>query len=90
VPPIEYVYMPEVRLNMGIPKIYEKSEGEKTTALLKDRRRRSEGGGEVNGSQSKFLYKNWSMSQVQILKPKPCKEVMNTPTNSIEMIPSKL
>jgi hypothetical protein len=46
--------------------------------------------GGVNGSQSKFLYKNWHMSQVQTQKPKPYKKEMNTPTNIIEMIPSKL
>jgi hypothetical protein len=44
----------------------------------------------VNGSQSKFLYKNWPMSQVQTPKPKPYKKVMNTPTNSIEMTPLKV
>jgi hypothetical protein len=44
----------------------------------------------VNGSQSKLLFKNWPMSQVQIPKPKPYKKVMNTPTNIIEMTPSKL
>jgi hypothetical protein len=47
-------------------------------------------GGGVNGSQSKFFCKNWAMSQVQTPKPKPYKKVMNTPTNIIEMIPSKL
>jgi hypothetical protein len=30
------------------------------------------------------------MSQVQSLKPKHYKNVMNTPTNSVEMIPSML
>jgi hypothetical protein len=44
----------------------------------------------VNGSQIKFFCKNWPMSQVQTLKPEPYKKVMNTPTNSIEIIPSKL
>jgi hypothetical protein len=43
--------------------------------------------GGVNGSQSKFLCKNWPMSQVQTPKPKPYKKVMNTPTNIIEMTP---
>jgi hypothetical protein len=47
-------------------------------------------GGGVNGNQSKFLYKNWPMSQVQTPKPKSYKKVINTPTNSIEMISSKL
>jgi hypothetical protein len=47
-------------------------------------------GGGVNGSQSKFLCKNWPMSQVETPNPKPYKKVMNTPTNSIEMIPQKL
>jgi hypothetical protein len=46
--------------------------------------------GRVNESQSKFLCKNSPMSQVQTPKRKPYKKVMNTPTNSIEMIPSKL
>jgi hypothetical protein len=47
-------------------------------------------GGGMNGSQSKFLCKNWLMSQVQTPNPKPYKKVINTPTNSIEMLPSKL
>jgi hypothetical protein len=47
-------------------------------------------GGGVNESQSKFLYKNWPISQVQTSKSKPYKKVINTPTNSIEMILSKL
>jgi hypothetical protein len=42
--------------------------------------------GGVNGSRIKFFCKNWPMSQVQIARPKPYKKVMNTPTNSIEMI----
>jgi hypothetical protein len=54
---------------------------------LKDQRRRPEG---VNESQSKFLYETRPMPQVQTPKLKPYKKVMNTPTNSIEMIPSKL
>jgi hypothetical protein len=49
------------------------------------------GGGEgVNGSLIKFFCKNGPMSQVQIPKQKPYKKVMNTPTNRVEMIPSKL
>jgi hypothetical protein len=44
----------------------------------------------VNESQSKFLCKNWPMSQVQTPKSKPYKKVMNTPTNNIEMVSSKL
>jgi hypothetical protein len=44
----------------------------------------------VNGSQSKFFYETRPMSQVQTTKLKPCKKVMNTPINNIEMIYSKL
>jgi hypothetical protein len=60
---------------------------EQLKKYVKDRRRRPEG---VNGSQSKFLCKNWPMSQVQTPKLKSYMKVMNTPTNIIEMIPSKL
>jgi hypothetical protein len=42
--------------------------------------------GGVKGSQSKFLEENWPMSQVQTPKPKPYKNVMNTPTNSVDKI----
>jgi hypothetical protein len=44
----------------------------------------------VNGSRIKFFCKNRYMSQVQTLKPKSCKKVVNTPTNSVQKIPSKL
>jgi hypothetical protein len=44
----------------------------------------------VNESQSKFLYKNWHTSKVQTPKSTSYKKVMNTSTNNIEMIPSKL
>jgi hypothetical protein len=47
-------------------------------------------GGGVNGSLIKFFCKNLPMSQVQTPKPKPYKKVMNTSTNSAEMISSKL
>jgi hypothetical protein len=47
-------------------------------------------GGEVNWSWIKFFYKNRPISQVKTLKLKPCKKVMNTLTNNVEMIPSKL
>jgi hypothetical protein len=40
-----------------------------SNASVKDQRRRPEGG--VNGSQSKFLCKNWVVSKVQTPKPKP-------------------
>jgi hypothetical protein len=46
--------------------------------------------GGVNGSLIKFFCKNWPMSQVETLNPKPWKKVMNTQTNNIEMVPSKL
>jgi hypothetical protein len=55
--------------------------------VLKDRGRQPKG---ANGSLIKFFCKNQPMSQVQSLKPKHCKKVMNTPTNIVEMIPSKL
>jgi hypothetical protein len=48
------------------------------------------GGGGGTVAESKFFCKNYSMSQVQTLKPKPFNKVMNTPTNSVEMIPSML
>jgi hypothetical protein len=48
------------------------------------------GGGGVNGSLIQFFFKNWPMFQVETLKPKSCKKVMNTPTNIIEMTTSKL
>jgi hypothetical protein len=48
------------------------------------------GGGGVNESQSKFFYKNWHTSKVQTPKSTSYKKVMNTSTNNIEMIPSKL
>jgi hypothetical protein len=44
----------------------------------------------VNGSIIKFFYKNQPMSQVQTLRPKYYKKVMNTPTNSVEVIPLEL
>jgi hypothetical protein len=47
-------------------------------------------GGGVNGSQIKFFYKYRPMSQVKSLEPKHYKKMMNTPSNIIELIPSKL
>jgi hypothetical protein len=57
---------------------------------VKDRGRRPKGGGGLNGSLIKFFCKNWPMSQVQTPEPKPCKKVMNTPTNNIEITPLKV
>jgi hypothetical protein len=50
----------------------------------------TEGGGVVNGSLIKFFCKNRPIFQVQIPKAKSCKNVMNTPTKSVEMILSKV
>jgi hypothetical protein len=43
------------------------------------------GGNERESNQ--ILCKNRPMSQVQTLKLKLCKNLMNTPTNNVEMIP---
>jgi hypothetical protein len=47
-------------------------------------------GGGVNGRLIKFFYKNQLMSQVQSPKAKHYDKVMNTPTNRVKMVPSKL
>jgi hypothetical protein len=59
---------------------------ERERERVKDQKRQPEG----ESSQSKFLYKNWPMSWVQTPNPKSYNKVMNTPTNIIEMIPSKI
>jgi hypothetical protein len=47
-------------------------------------------GGGVNGSPIKFFCENGPLSQVETPNPKPYNKLMNTLTNSVEMIPSKL
>jgi hypothetical protein len=47
-------------------------------------------GRRMNGSQSKFLSKTWSISWIQNPKETSCKKVIKTPTNRIEMIPKKI
>jgi hypothetical protein len=53
--------------------------------IVKDRGRQPEG---VNMRLIKFFCKNRYVSQVQTPKPKLYKKVMNTSTNSVEMISS--
>jgi hypothetical protein len=48
--------------------------------------REATGGGGNERESNQILYKNRPMSQVQTLKLKLCKNLMNTPTNNVEMI----
>jgi hypothetical protein len=75
------MFEPSTKLLLSLESIYE--------MIIEGPREVTGRGGGVNGSRIKFFHKNRPMSQVQTPKPKPCKKVMNTPTNSIEMIPSK-